>query len=1049
MTGPSSLFNPLLVGTRTVSGDTTTPSPVVYTLLVPTASATGVVSTTTYTFDRIGSVTVTADGTNSRITYALYGTSADGTAATATVAGLLTFATSTAPGVITTSVVIRAGTQTVVAKETGLVLQSVQPIGAGFTFDYAFTDLNSGLAGSLVVPSLLTDSTTPGSVIIRNSSAAGNGNGTVVFVQDQQYTGGTTINSGATLQLGNGGTSGSVLGDIADNGALVFDRSDALTYGGVVSGTGSLTQAGTGTLILTGANTYTGGTTISAGTLQIGDGGTTGAIVGNITDNASLVFNRSDAVTYADVISGTGALTQAGTGTLTLTGANSYTGGTVISAGTLQIGNGGTTGAIVGNITDNAALVFNRSDAVTFAGSISGTGSLTKVGSGTLTLTGANSYSGGTTVASGTLVGSTTSLTGNIVTNAALVFNQAVTGTYSGVISGTGSLTKTGTGTLILTGENTYSGGTLISQGTLQIGNGGTTGSIQGNVVNEATLVFNRSGTYNFPGTITGSGAVIIVGGSTVNFTGANGYTGAVTIADSSFVLASGAVSNSSYTVGSGGTISGTGTVSGLTVASGGTAAPGYSPGTLTVAGNVTFNAGSTYNVDVTPTGAHDLITATGTATILGGTVAVNATAGGYSPITTLTILQAAGGVTGTFASVTSNLAFLTPLLSYDANDVYLTLRRNDISFASQALTANERAVAAAADGLGWSNPVYYALANLTVGAAPAAFDSLSGEAYASAGTVMLQQSLYLREAVGARLGQALSPATAAAGPATAALAPGLTPTLWMQGFGAWGNAWGDGNAATVSSDIAGVFAGADVALGDNWRVGLMGGYSRTTLDVDARAFSGTIDNYDIGLYAGARYGDIGLKAGLSYTWHDAAMSRTVAFTGYSGINTSGYDAGTTQVFGEAGYTVRLNGATLEPFAGLAYVHLSTDGLTETGSSSALAVSMGDMDTVFSSLGLRVGTNVTLAPGVTVTPSLSLAWLHAFGDVAPAATMAFASGSQPFAVTGVPLARDSALIGAALDYRLTANAVLSASYSGQIASGIQDNAFKGALTVSF
>ncbi|WP_332119523.1 autotransporter domain-containing protein [Azorhizobium caulinodans] len=872
--------------------------------------------------------------------------------------------------------------------------------------------------------------------------------GTLILTGANTYTGGTTITAG-TLQIGNGGTSGSITGDVSNNGTLVFNRSDAVTYSGAVSGTGALTKAGAGTLILTGTNTYTGTTTIASGTLQIGNGGTTGSILGDIANSAVLAFNRSDALTYAGVISGTGSLTQAGTGTLTLTGTNSYTGGTTISAGTLQIGNGGTSGSITGNVLDNGTLTFNRSDAVTFAGAISGTGSLTKAGSGILTLTGANSYTGGTTVSGGTLVGNTTSLTGNIVDNASVVFNQTTTGTYSGVISGTGALTKTGSGTLILTGNSTYTGGTLISEGTLQIGNGGATGSIIGNVINNATLVFNRSGTYDFPGTITGSGAVIITGGSTVNFTSANGYNGAISVSDSSFVLTPNAVSSSSYTVGTGGTISGTGTIGGLTVASGGTAAPGYSPGTLTVAGNVTFLPGSVYSVDVTPSGAHDLITASGTASILGGTVAVNATAGGYSPVTTLTILQASGGVSGTFASVTSNLAFLTPLLGYDANDVYLTLRRNDISFASQALTANQRAVAGAADGLGWSNPVYYALANLPVGAAPAAFDSLSGEAYASSSTVMLQQSIYLRDAVGARLGQALAPATAPGGPETAALAPGLTPTLWMQGFGAWGNAWGNGNAASVSSDIAGVFGGADVALGDHWRVGLMGGYSRTTLDANARNSSGTIDNYDIGLYAGARYGDLGLKAGVSYTWHDAAMTRSAVFSGYSGRNTSGYDAGTTQVFGEAGYTFRMNGVALEPFAGLAYVHLSTNGLTETGSTSALSVSTGDMDTLFSSLGVRVGSSLTLVPGLTVSPSLSLAWLHAFGDVAPAATTAFATGSQPFTVTGVPLARDSALIGAGLDYRLNANAVLSATYSGQFASGIQDNAFKGMLTVNF
>jgi autotransporter-associated beta strand protein len=229
------------------------------------------------------------------------------------------------------------------------------------------------------------------------------GTGTAILATNNTYTGGTTINAG-TLQIGNGGTVGSITGNVTDNGVLAFNRSNSVTFAGIVSGSGSLTKLGAATLTLTATNTYSGGTTITAGTLQIGSGSTTGSITGNVTDNAALTFNRSDSISFGGAISGSGSLTKLGAGTLTLTGSNSYAGGTTITAGTLQVGNGGTTGSITGNVTDNAALSFNRSDSISFGGTISGSGSVTKLGAGTLTLSAANSFTGGTTVSAGTLV---------------------------------------------------------------------------------------------------------------------------------------------------------------------------------------------------------------------------------------------------------------------------------------------------------------------------------------------------------------------------------------------------------------------------------------------------------------------------------------------------------------------------------------------------------------------------------------------------------------------------------------------------------------------
>ncbi|MBC7366646.1 MAG: autotransporter-associated beta strand repeat-containing protein [Undibacterium sp.] len=299
----------------------------------------------------------------------------------------------------------------------------------------------------------------------------------------------TTVDNAVTPTLGAFDTTGN---------NLTLSGTATGTASGVISGSGSLTKSGNGTWTLSANNTFTGTTTVSGGTLQIGAGGTTGSIIGNILNNAALSFNRSDALTYAGVISGTGSLTTLGTGTTTLTGNNTYTGATTISAGTLQIGNGSTAGSVTGNIANSAALTFNRSDALTYAGVISGTGSFNKTGAGTLTLSGANTYTGTTTVSAGTLsftgsgglassavtvnsgatvfAGNFGSYTiGSIAGAGAVSFssgtlnaggNNAST-TFSGSIAGSGTLVKTGTGTLTFNGSAPAGSQLAVSGGTL------------------------------------------------------------------------------------------------------------------------------------------------------------------------------------------------------------------------------------------------------------------------------------------------------------------------------------------------------------------------------------------------------------------------------------------------------------------------------------------------------------------------------------------------------------------------------------------------------
>ena len=229
------------------------------------------------------------------------------------------------------------------------------------------------------------------------------GAGTLILTATNTYTGGTTVNSGSTLQVGNGGATGQLgTGAVSNTGALVFNRSAALTVANAIGGTGNLTQAGAGTTSRCRRQHLTRGTTtIAAGRiLSVGAGGATGTL-GNgvsVVNDGTLQISRTGTVALGQDISGTGSVTKLGTGVATLTGTNTYAGPTTITGGTLQVGDGGTTGTLgAGDVTVTGAtsrLQINRSDAFTIGQVISGTGGLTQAGSGTTILTGANTYCG-------------------------------------------------------------------------------------------------------------------------------------------------------------------------------------------------------------------------------------------------------------------------------------------------------------------------------------------------------------------------------------------------------------------------------------------------------------------------------------------------------------------------------------------------------------------------------------------------------------------------------------------------------------------------------
>jgi len=421
---------------------------------------------------------------------------------------------------------------------------------------------------------------------------------------------------------------------------------------------------------------------------------------------------------------------------------------------------------------------------------------------------------------------------------------------------------------------------------------------------------------------------------------------------------------------------------------------------------------------------------------------------------------------------VTSSLAFLTPSVIYNGgtgNDVVLSLIRNDSDFCSAAQTRNQCNVAMAVDQFPTTNALYLAVLNQTASGARQAFDALSGEIHATVAGTLADDSRYVREAVLGRLMQAnySGAALSAGGPQVVSLdsqamalgyghdgkslvAPERQPlAFWTQGFGAWGDFDGDGNAATADRDLGGFVSGMDAQISGSWRAGLATGASFSNVSVDARTSSADVESYTLGGYLGGMAGAFALRGGGMWAWNDIDTSRAVVFPGFFERQKASYDADTGQIFGEVPYPTQMMGLAVEPFGGLAFVSIDTENFRERG--DALASLRGvdlDQDVGYSTLGLRAATTMHFGR-MQIVPHLSAAWQHAFDDVTPGAGLAFASTGIGFGIEGVPLAQDSALIDAGLDLALGPNTTAGVSYSGQFGDGVSDNGVKGRFTWLF
>ncbi|EKG9255201.1 autotransporter-associated beta strand repeat-containing protein [Salmonella enterica] len=389
-----------------------------------------------------------------------------------------------------------------------LVASNVEALGTGDVTNNATLELNTG--GTF-------DNAISGSGQVEKS-----GDDVLTLSGANSYSGGTLISDG-TLVASNVEALGT--GDVTDDATLELNTGGDFINN--IGGTGRVEKSGDDKLTLSGSNTYTGGTLISSGTLVANDVNALGT--GDVTDNATLMLNTGG--DFTNNIGGTGRVEKSGDDALTLSGSNTYTGGTLISGGTLVANDVNALGT--GDITDNATLALNAVG--DFDNAISGSGKVEKSGDDALTLSGSNTYTGGTLISSGTLVASNVEAlgTGDVTDNATLELNTG--GTFDNAISGSGQVVKSGDETLTLSGSNTYTGGTLISGGTLVASNVEALGS--GDVTNDAVLELNTDG--DFDNAIGGTGRVEKSGDDALTLSGSNTYTGGTTINDGTLIATS------------------------------------------------------------------------------------------------------------------------------------------------------------------------------------------------------------------------------------------------------------------------------------------------------------------------------------------------------------------------------------------------------------------------------------------------------------------------------------------------------------------------------
>ncbi len=496
-----------------------------------------------------------------------------------------------------------------------------------------------------------------------------------------------------------------------------------------------------------------------------------------------------------------------------------------------------------------------------------------------------------------------------------------------------------------------------------------------------------------------------------------------------------------------------------LSVASGATYAGGGHVDNLDLA------AGSTLAFAVAADGSHSPLLADGHVALDGARLEVRASAGTYPNTRHYQVIQAADGVSGRFAGVTSNFAFLTPTLRYEADGVELDLTRNDVAFADMAGNGNG-ANAAGSISAQNSPQLYNALVTSSAGEARQALEqlaapnnaSLAGSTLGSTSQVSGAMLGALQSFSGGLGGNLQSSLNVADGPLLAATGvpadarnlndPSARGRLWVQALGSHGNLDGSQGGHDLDSDTRGAVVGADWAMGGDWRLGVLGGYSRTDLEAGS-GFEGDVDSLHLGVYGLRQDGPVALRLGAAYSRHDGDSKREVAFGGFTDHLRGRYDAESVQAFTEVGYAMGSGNVQAEPFAGIGYQYYARDSYDEKGGAAVRHVDDQDQGNLTSTFGVRIARLDTLDNGMAFTPRLSVAWRHVYGNVDSSTRQSFLSGGSAFSVEGSALDRNSLLLDAGFDIGLSSTQSVGLGYSGELGGNAQNHAIVAQWQMGF